>query len=243
MKICQSFLGRIVHSSPAGPAAIILLLFSTPFLYQTIFAASPRSIGNGFPKGMKSSTAVPPQSPHTKGSCKKTPTQCSSLCQTDLSAEARAIELEKYSRKTRIDADKAAQRAVSVEKQVNKKLRKMSPLSNTSSSGAVNPKARSVWKAIGTIPRLFVSRDANDRAHAEEKEAEKYGKNPLPGYAGQDASELLLKSQTAFKTAEEAQKVAADAKSKADQARAYADSVRQSYKSCLSGKESQFNSP
>jgi hypothetical protein len=142
-----------------------------------------------------------------------------------------------------MDADKAAQRASSVEKQMNKKLQKTSASKNTSSSGSVSPKAKSYWKAVGMIPRLFVSNEANARAHAEEKEAEKYGKNPFPGYANQDASPLLLKLQMAFKTAEEAQKVAADAKREADQARAYADSVRQSYKSCLSGKESQFNSP
>jgi hypothetical protein len=243
MKICRNFLGRIIHSSPTSPAPIILLLFFAFFLNQTIFAGSTSTIANGFPKEMKSSPAVPPEYPQTKSSCEKTPMHCSSLCQTDRLAEVRAAELEKYSRKTRIDADKAAQRAVSVEKQMNKKLQKMSSLKNTSSSGAANPKAKSIWKTVGLIPRLFVSNEANDRAHAEEKEAKKPGTNPLPDNAGQDVSQLLLKSHIAIQAAEEAQKVAADAKSEADQARAYADSVRQSYKSCLSGKESQFNSP
>jgi hypothetical protein len=223
MKNLQSFLGRIVHSSPVGPAAIILLLF----LNQTIFAGLP---------------PVRPESAKTKNSCEKKPTQCSSLCQTDLLAEVRATELEKHSRKTRIEADKAAQKAVSVEKQVNKELRKTSSLKNTSSSGTVNPRAKFFWKTVGIIPRLFVSKEARVRADAEEKEAEKYGTNPLPNYAGQYHLQLMLKSQMTSKTAEEAKKVAADAKIEADQARAYADKARQSYKSCLSGKESQFES-
>jgi hypothetical protein len=234
MKIFQNFLGRIIHSNPASPAAIILLLFFAPFLNPAIFAGSTPAAANDFPTGLKSSPAVPPESPQIKSSCEKAPMHL---------AEIRATELEKYSRKTRIDADKAAQRAVSVEKQVNKKLQKMSSSKNTSSSGTANPKAKSLWKAVGIVPRLLVSREANARARAEEKEAEKYGTNPFPDDAGQNALQLQLQLQMAFKTAEDARKVAADAKSEADQARAYADSMRQSYKSCLSGKESQFNSP
>lgn len=241
MKYSQISLGRIIHSGPAG---IILLLFLASFLNQTIFAESNPTIANGSQKEVKVSPAAPPESPLTKSYCKKTPMQCSSLCQTDLLAKTRAAELEKYSRKTRTDADKAEQQAVSIEKQANKKL-KTNLSKNTSSSGAVNPKAKAFWKIVGIIPRLFVSNEAKARANEEEKEAGKYGTNASPGYASQpeyasqEVSELLVKSHMAFKTAEEAQKVAADAKSEADQARAYADSVRQSYKGCLNGKESQ----
>lgn len=189
---------------------IILLLSSAAFLNQTGFA------GN---------------------SCKKVPMQCSSLCQTDLLAEARAKELEKHSKKTRIDADKAARKAESLEKQVNKELQKIAASRDETRSGASNPKARSFWKAVGSIPRLFVSSEARIRATAQEKEAEKPGTTPLPDYARQDGSKLLMKAQMASKTAGEAQKVAADAVIEAYKARAYADSVRRSYQDCLSQKE------
>jgi hypothetical protein len=86
---------------------------------------------------------------------------------------------------------------------------------------------------------LFVSNEARARSRNEEKEAEKYGVNPSPNSPSNEAAELLMKSQMASKSAEESRKVAANSKMEADQARAYADSMRQSYKSCLSGMESQ----
>jgi hypothetical protein len=86
---------------------------------------------------------------------------------------------------------------------------------------------------------LSVSNEANTRARKEEKEAEIYGVNPSPNYPSKEVAELWMKTQMASKSAEESQKVAADAKMESDQARAYADSMRQSYKSCRSGMESQ----
>ncbi len=231
------------RSSAASPIAIILLFFLAPFLNQTNFAESFPAIPNHFPEETTSSRAVPPEYSEKTSSCKKSPMQCSSICQTDLLAEARAAELEKYSRKTRKDADKAAQKAASIEKQVNKKLRQLSSSRNTSSSGSENPRANAFWKIVGIVPRLFVSHEARTRADEQEKQAGKYGRNPLPDSAGQNALQLQLELQMALKTAEDAQKVAAEAKSEADRARTHADSVRQSYKNCLSGKELQINSP
>jgi hypothetical protein len=79
------------HNHPAA-------FFFAPLFNQAIFADSS------------------PGSSQTKSSCEKTPRQCSSLCQTDLLAETRAAELEKYLRKARKDADKAAQKAAAVAK-------------------------------------------------------------------------------------------------------------------------------
>jgi hypothetical protein len=243
MKNFQSLLELIIHS---GPARIIPLLFFASLLNHTILAGSNTTIANGSQKEMKPSHTARSQSQSLNSSCSKTPIQCSSLCQTDHLAEVRAKDLEKYSRKTLTDADRAAQRAVSIEKQVNKKLRKMDSSKNAGSSGAVTPKAKAFWKLVGSIPRIFVSEEARARAKAEDKEAEKYGTNPSPDNSSQEASQLsheasqlLINLQTAFKTADAAQKLADDARREADQARAYADSMRQSYKSCLSGNGSK----
>ena len=188
---------------------------------------------------MKPASAAPPESPLTKSSCEKSPMQCSSLCQTALSAESQAAKLEKSSKEARANADKAAQRAVSIEEKTSRKLQKMGMSTNAGSSGSLSSQSKSVWKLVAIVPRLFASNEAKARSREEEKEAKKYGVNPPPDYSSQEAAELLMKSQTASKSAEESQKVAADAKMEADQARAYADSMRQSYKSCLSGMESQ----
>jgi hypothetical protein len=227
----QSLSERIIH---AGSAGIILLIFFVSFLNQTVFAESNPTTSSNSQKGMKPSSAAPPESPLTKSSCEKSPMQCSSLCQTALSAESQAAKLEKSSKKARANADKAAQRAVSIEEKTNRKLQKMNMPKNTSSSGSVSPQSKSFWKLVAIVPRLFVSNETNARARKEEKEAEKYGVNPSPNYPSKEAAELLIKSQMASKSAEESRKVAADAKMEADQARAYADSMRQSYKSCLS---------
>jgi hypothetical protein len=236
MNNLKSVSERIV---PAGSAGIILLIFFAAFLNQTIFAESNATASNNSQKEMKPSSAAPPESRLTKSSCEKTPMQCSSLCQTALSAESRAAKLEKSSREAQANADKAGQRAVSIEEKTNRKLQKMSMSNNSGSSGSVSPRAKSCWKLVAIIPRFFVSNEANARSRKEEKEAEKYGVNLSPYYSSQEAVDLLMKSQMASKSAEESQKVAADAKMEADQARAYSDSVRQSFTRCLSGMESQ----
>jgi hypothetical protein len=236
MNIFQSLSERIIH---AGSAGIILLVLFASFLNQTIFAESNPTTSGNSQKEMKSSSAAPLESPLTKNSCKKTPMQCSSLCQTALSAESRAAKLEKSSKGARAKADKASQRAASVEKKTNRKLQKMSMSKNASSFGSVSPQSKSFWKLVAIVPRFFVSNEARARAREEEKEAEKYGVNASPNYSSQAAANLMMKSQMAFKSAEGSQKVAADAKMEADRARAYADSMRQSYKSCLCGMESQ----
>jgi hypothetical protein len=236
MNSFQSLSERIIH---AGSAGIILLIFCVSFLNQTIFAESNPTTSNNSHKEMKPPSAAPPESPLTKSSCEKSPMQCRSLCQTALSAESQAAKLEKSSKEARANADKAAQRAVSIEEKRSRKLQKMNTPKNASGSGSVNSQSKSFWKLVAIVPRLFVSKEAAARSREEEKEAEKYGVNPSPNYPGNEAAELLMKSQTASKSAEESQKVAADAKMEADQARAYADSMRQSYKSCLSGMGSQ----
>jgi hypothetical protein len=230
----QSLSERIIH---AGSAGIILLIFLASFLNQTIFAESNPAISNNSQKEMKPSSAVPPESPLTKSSCKKAPMQCSSLCQAALSAESRAAKLEKSSKKALTKADKAVQSAASMEEKANRKRQKMNMPKNESSSGSVSPKSKAFWKLVAIAPRLFVSKEAKARAREEDKIAEKYGVNPLPNYPNNEATELMMKSQRASISAEESRKVAANARIEADRARAYADSMRQSYKSCLSGKE------
>jgi hypothetical protein len=213
--------------SSVSPAALILLLFFASFLNQRI----------------RSSPIASPESPQTKNSCEKTPMQCGSLCQTALSAESRAVELEKYSKKARTNADKAAKYSASIEKQLNKKLRKLglSPNTNTTASAALQ--SESLWKTASIVPRLLVSDEANARSRKEEKEARQHGSNEPLDMTSQEVSELMVKTRQASDSAEGAQRIAADAQMEAERARAYADSVRQSYKSCLTGKESQLSSP
>jgi hypothetical protein len=145
-------------------ALIVLLFLFISLLNQMIFAESNSTADNGMQKGMRSSPATSPEPPMIKGRCENTRIECSSLCQTDLSAETRAKELEEYSRKTRIDAAKVAQRAASIEKQANKKLRKMGLSVDTGGSGAANSNAKSAWKIVEIAPRLFVSNEARSRA-------------------------------------------------------------------------------
>jgi hypothetical protein len=229
----QSLLERIIH---AGSAGIILLIVFASFLNQTILAESNPTTSSNSQKEMKASSAAPRESPLTKNSCEKSPMQCSSLCQTALAAESQAAKLEKSSKEARANADKAAQRAVTMEEKTNRKLHKMGISTNASSSGSLSQSK--VLKLAAIVPPVFASNEARDRARMEEKESKQYGVNPPPDNSSQEASELLIKLQVASKSAEESQKVAADAKMEADQARAYADSTRQSYKSCLSGMES-----
>jgi len=236
MKSFQCLSKRIIN---AGWAGIILLIFFASFLNQTIFAESNATTSDNSQKEMKPSSAALSESPLTKSSCKKSPMQCSSLCQDALSAELRAVKLKKSSQNARTKADKAAQRAASIEKKRNRKLQKMNMPKNASSSGSVSPRSKSFWKLVAIVPRLFVSNEANARSREEEKEAEKYGVSPSPNYQSKEAMELLMKSQMASKSAEESRKLAADAKMESDQARANADNIRQSYKSCLGGVESQ----
>jgi hypothetical protein len=184
---------------------------------------------------MKPFSAAPPESPLTKSSCEKTPMQCRSLCQTALSAESQAVKLEKSSKEARANADKAAQKAVSIEKKANKELQKISGSKNALSPTSVSNRSKSLWKTIAIIPGLLVSKEAKARYDKDEKEARKYAVNTSPNPSSKKATELLMKSRMASKSAEESQKVAADAKKEADQARANADSMRQPYKSCLSG--------
>jgi hypothetical protein len=236
MNILQSLSERNMY---AGSARIIALIIFASFLSQTLFAESNPTVSSQSQKEMNPSSAAPVESPLTKSSCEKTPLQCSSPCQTALSAESRAAKLEKSSKEAGVKAEKASQSAVSIEKKVNKKLQKINMPTNASNSGSVSPRATSVLKLVAIVPRLFVSRDANARARQDEKEAVKYSVNPPPIYPSKEATELLMKSQMAAKSAEESRKAAADAKMEADQARAYADRMRQSYTSCLSGNESQ----
>jgi hypothetical protein len=236
MNYFQSLSGNIIR---AGSARFILLIFFTSFLNQTIFAESNPTPSNHSQKEMNPSSAAPPDSPLTKSSCKKTPMQCSSLCQAALSAESRAAKLEKSSKEARVKADKATRRAVFIEEKRSRKLQKINTSQNASSSGSVGSQSKSFWKLVAIVPRLFVSKEAADRSRQEEKDAAKYGANPSPNYPSNEAAELLMKSQMASKSAEESRKVAADAKMEADQARAYADSMRQSYKRCPSGMASK----
>ena len=232
----KSLSERIIH---AGSAGIILLILFASILDQTSFAESNPPTSNNSQKDMKRSSVTPPESPLTKQSCEKTPMQCSSPCQTALSAESRAAKLETSSKEAGAKADKAAQRAVSIEEKTNRKLQKMNTPKTASSSGPVSPRSKSILKLAAIVPRLFVSHEANARAREEENEVKKYGVNPPPNYPSKNAMALVMESQMASKSAEESRKVAADAKMEADQARAYADSMRQSYKSCLSGMELQ----
>ena len=101
-----------------------------------------------------SSPAASPGHSMIKGPCENVRIECRSLCQTDLLAETRAKELEKYSRKTRMDADKVAQKTASIEKQANKKLRKLDLSVNTSGSGAADSNAKSLEKIVEIVPRL-----------------------------------------------------------------------------------------
>jgi hypothetical protein len=166
------------------------------------------------------------------------------LCQTDLLAAARTAELEKYSKKTRRDADIAAKQAAALEKKANRKLRKTDSSRNKTSSQTLNPKAKLFWKGVAAVPRIFMSDEARARAREEDEKAKKYGTSQTPGNTSQkasdlhEASDLLVKSHAAFLAAEEAQRVAVDAEKNADLARAYAESTRQSYNICLSGKKS-----
>jgi hypothetical protein len=236
MNIFLSLSERIIR---AGSAGIILLFFFTSFLNQTVFAESDLTTSDNSQKETNSSSAAVPESPLKNSSCTKCPTQCSSLCQDALSAESRAIKLEKSSKEARENAVKAERRAASIEKKRSRKLQKMSSPQNASSSGSASSQSKSFWKLVTIVPRLLVSKEAAARSREEEKEAAKSGVNPSPNYPSNEATELLIKSQMASKSAESSQKVAADAKMEADQARAYADNMRQSYKSCLSGMKSQ----
>jgi hypothetical protein len=235
MNNVQSLSERIIHADSAG---IILLIIFASFLNQTIFAESNPAASSNSHKGMKSSSAAPPESPLTKSSCEKAPMQCSSLCQTALAAESQAAKLEKSSKEARANADKTVQKAVAIEKKTNKKLQKMGISTNASSSGSVSSQSKAL-KIAAIVPPVFASNEARARARKEDKESKQYGVNAPPDNSSQEAAELLMKSHVASKSAEESQRVAADAKMKAAQARADADSVRQSYKSCLSGMESQ----
>jgi hypothetical protein len=171
----------------------------------------------------------------SKKSCEIAPTKCTPICQTALSAESRAAELNKSWKKAREKADKAVQKAASIEEKINRKIQKMSSSKDSSTSGSASSQSKVFWKLVALVPRLFVSNEANARARREDKEAEKYGAIPSPDYSSQDVAKLRKKSEMASKSAEESQKAAADAKMEADQAHAYADNMRQSYKSCLSG--------
>jgi hypothetical protein len=159
-------------------------------------------------------------------------------------AVARAAELEKYSIKTRRDADIAAKQAAALEKQANKKLRKTDSSKSKTSSSAPNPQAKLLWKGVAAIPRIFMSDEARARAREEDEKVKKFGTIQTPANTSQktsdlhEASDLLVKSHAAFIKAEEAKKIAADAERNADQARAYAEGTRQSYNTCLSGKKS-----
>jgi len=235
----QSLSERIIH---AGSAGIILLFFFTSFLNQTIFAESNSTTSNNSQKEMSPSSAAPPESPLTKSSCERAPMQCRSLCQTALSAKSQAAKLEKSSKEARANADKAAQKAVSIEIKANKELQKMSGSKNALSSESVSNRSKSLWKTIAIIPGLLVSKEAKARYDKDEKEAKKYVVNTSPNPSSKKATELLMKSRMASKSAEESRKVAADAKKEADQARAHADSMRQSYKSCLSQSFAQCRS-
>jgi hypothetical protein len=231
----QSLSERIIH---AGSAGVILLIFFASYLNQTIFAESNPATSSNSQKEMKPSSAAPPESPLITSSCKKSPTQCSSLCQTALSAESQTANLEKSSREARANADKAAQRAVAIEKKTNKKLQKMGISTNASNSGSVSSQSKAL-KLAAIVPPVFASNEARTRARKEDKESKQYGVNAPPDNSSQEAAELLMKSQVASKSAEDSRKVAADVKMEADKARAYADSMRQSYRSCLSGLGSQ----
>jgi hypothetical protein len=236
MKYFQSLLGRI--SRPA-PACIILMIFFAAFLNQTILAGSNPDAANHSKKEMKTSPTAHPESPLTISSCEKLPMQCSSLCQTALSAESRAVELEKYSKDARTNADKAAKSSASIEKQLDKKLRKMGISKNTNTSASAGPRSESFWKTVSIVPRLLVSTEANARSKKEEKEGKQHRTNQPPDMTSQEVSELMMKSKQASDSAEGAQKVAADAKTEADRARANADSVRQTYINCLNGLETK----
>jgi hypothetical protein len=230
MNSFQSLSERIIH---ADSARIILLIVFVSCLNQTIYAESDPTTSGNSQKEMKISSAALPESPLTKSSCEKSPMQCSSLCLTSIAAESQAAKLEKSSKEARANANKAAQRAATIEEKTNKKLQKMGLSTNASSSGSSSSQSK-VLKLVAIVPPLLASSEARARSRNEEKEAKKYGVNAPPDNSSQEASELLVKLQAASKSAEESREVASAAKIKADQARANADSMRQSYKSCLS---------
>lgn len=223
---------RITH---AGLGGVITLMFFASPSNQTIYAGSNPTTSSQSQKEMRPSSAASPESPLTKGSCKKTPMQCSSLCQSALVAESRAATLDKSSKEAQAKADKAARKAASLAEKTNRQFQKMGMSNNAGGSGSASRGSRSFWRLVALIPRAFVSKDANARYKKEEEEAEKHSGNPLPDHSSYAVTELFLKSQTASKSADESQKAAADAKMAADQARAFAESMWQSYKSCLQG--------
>jgi hypothetical protein len=223
-----------------GPTGIILLIFIAAFLSPTIFAESNPATANRAQQERTPCSATSPESLLTKSSCEKSPIQCNALCQTALSAETQAAELQKYSEIARTKAENDAKVALFLEEKASMKLQNMSPSKKASSSGTVSRKAKSLWKTVGIIPRLFVSKEANARSREQEKEAEKTSPvSPSSINVSQEISELLVKSRAASKSAEESQKASAEAKIEADQSRAYASSMRQSFNSCLSGMELQ----
>jgi hypothetical protein len=229
-----------VLSIHGGAARIILLIVIAVFFSPTIFTASSAMTANCAQQERTPSSAESPESPLTKSSCEKSPIQCNALCQTALSAETQAAELEKNAEKARTKAEKDTQEALFLEEIASMKLQNMNPSKKTSSSRTLSRKDKSLWKIVGIIPRIFVSKEANARSREQEKEAEKTSSiDPSSINSSQEISELLVKSQAASKSAEESKKAAADAKKEADQARAYANGMRQSFNSCLSGMDLQ----
>jgi hypothetical protein len=226
------------HTIAEHPAGIMLLLFLAAVFAPIVFAGSSPTVGDRSPTEVKPLPAAAPELPSTSRSCQKSPMQCSSICQSFHSAEVRAAELKKISKEARTNADKAAKRAKSAEKQASKKLQKMGLSGDAPSSASANPPNKSLWKLAAAVPRIFVPSETRVRANEQEKEAVKYEGNPFPDNTIQEAAESLRKSREASESAEKLQKIAADAKGQADQARLYADSLRQSYRSCLKGKES-----
>jgi hypothetical protein len=238
--VMHKFQSLRVLSIHGGYAGIILLIFIAAFLSPIIFAASNPKTANSARQESTPSSTTSPESPLTKSSCETSPMPCSSLCQTALSAETQAAELEKYAENARTRAEKDAKVAVFLEEKASMKLQNRSPKKNKKDARPTSDRANALWKTVGIIPRLFVSKEANTRSREQEKEAERTPTATLPSiYVSPEISELLVKSQAASKSAEESQKAAAAAKMKADQARANADGMRQSFNSCLSGMDAQ----
>jgi hypothetical protein len=230
----EKFRSRALLSMSAG---IIRLTFFVLISNPAIAAESNAASDNPPQKETEDSSLPAVKAQPEKSSCANAPTQCGIGCNAAFDAENRAVELEQASKNARMNADKAANKAAFLRDIANIKSSSVT----ADNSGSSGPRTRLFWKAVGLVPRLFLSRENKARYNEIEKEAKKHKNdaNPPSDSSSRSTPAELTALQAAFKEARESEKIASDMKKKSERARTDAERLRQSYSKCLSGMAAQ----
>lgn len=173
--------------------------------------------------------------PQEENACAELPSPCKLYCQEAMSAESRALDLEKAADQANSAAEEAKNRAEYFENIIKQTTFEIqSPNKNKSRNGKSITKP--LWIVADSLLRTLVPRHARNNNRSEIKPAQ--GQAPrykitMQNGGKANAGDIIKKEGEAWLEAEKTKKTAAEANQAAKEARANAKAARRKYETFL----------